>query len=234
MKDRVIAIDGPSGSGKSTITKRLASELGFTYLDTGAMFRSLAYKLNDLNIDFCKPKLDVEEAQRVRNFLEDLNFEYAPDDKRLIVIDNEDLTDRIREHRVSSLASRISKFSIVRNYLADTQRQLARKGKVILEGRDIGTVIFPNAALKFFLTADAQVRAQRRLKELQEKDPAFDGDLAKIKADVEKRDREDTQREHAPLKKASDAVEIDTSHLSVDQVIQKMKEYYHQRQEFFS
>ncbi|MEX0797880.1 MAG: (d)CMP kinase [Bacteriovoracaceae bacterium] len=233
VKDRVIAIDGPSGSGKSTITKLLANELNFTYLDTGAMFRALAYKLDQLDIDFSGQALSNEDLMKARDFLESLDFQYAPSKDVLIKINGEDLSQKIREHHVSRLASQISKFPVVREYLAKIQKDAARERPSILEGRDIGTVIFPNAALKFFLTADNDVRARRRLKQLRAKGAGGDLSLEQIKKDIEKRDQEDSRRETAPLKKAEDAIVINTSALTIEETINQMIQAYKRRQELF-
>ncbi|MBG60265.1 MAG: cytidylate kinase [Halobacteriovoraceae bacterium] len=233
MKDRVIAIDGPSGSGKSTITKLFADKIGFTYLDTGAMFRALAYKLNTLDIDFSRDTLTSTEELEVERFLDNLDFQYAPTENVLISVNGEDLTRKIREHHVSKLASQTSKFSVVREFLANLQRKIAKRSPCILEGRDIGTVIFPNAALKFYLTANSDVRAQRRLEQLQEKGKADGLTLKQIKEDIEKRDDQDTQREVAPLKKADDAFEIDTSNRTVKEVLNLMFNLFQDKESLF-
>lgn len=233
MKDRVIAIDGPSGSGKSTITKLFADKIGFTYLDTGAMFRALAYKLNTLDIDFSRDTLTSTEELEVERFLDNLDFQYAPTENVLISVNGEDLTRKIREHHVSKLASQTSKFSVVREFLANLQRKIAKRSPCILEGRDIGTVIFPNAALKIYLTANSDVRAQRRLEQLQEKGKADGLTLKQIKEDIEKRDDQDTQREVAPLKKADDAFEIDTSNRTVEEVLNLMFNLFQDKESLF-
>ena len=233
MKDKVIAIDGPSGSGKSTITKLLAKELEFTFLDTGAMFRALAYKLNQLPVDFSQENLSPKEERAVKESLEQMDFQYAPSKKILIQIDGEDLTQKIREHQVSRLASKISKHKVVRDFLAKIQRTIAKERPSILEGRDIGTVIFPNAALKFFLSASSEVRAKRRLEQLREKGKGEAYTFEQIKEDIEKRDGEDSQREVAPLKKAPDAIFLDTSSLTLSEALNKMISIYKERQELF-
>jgi len=229
MKDKVIAIDGPSGSGKSTITVKLAQKLGFTYLDTGAMFRSigLVLKINDFNI--YDPTHD--DNLKISEFLESLKFEYAPSDHVLIEINDEDYTQKIREHSVSKLASIVSKIIPVRDYLAQLQRSIALKRNSILEGRDIGTVIFPNAALKIYLTASSDVRAKRRLKELEER-----GDqninFEQIKKDIEKRDFEDMNRDIAPLKKADDAIEINSDNRDINDIVDEIAMLASKRKEF--
>lgn len=235
-KDKVIAIDGPSGSGKSTIAKIIAQKLNLTYLDTGAMFRSLAYVLNRLPIDFNKQTLTESEQQQVEQCLQEMHFEYGISPEILIRIDGEDLTSKIREHHVSAMASKISKFSIVRDYLALKQRQIALKRASILEGRDIGTVIFPKAAVKIFLTASASIRAKRRYEQLVEKDASNQQkyDQATIEKDIIARDQQDEQRTIAPLVKASDAIEIDTSSMSINEVCDRIIDEYHQRQHLFN
>jgi cytidylate kinase len=234
-KSKVIAIDGPSGSGKSTIAKLVAEQLGLTYLDTGAMFRALGYVLSKSDIDYSQEGIDSTEIYETQKILSELNFEYGVDDKILIRIDGEDLTEKIREHQVSALASQVSKFAVIRQYLKEKQREIAKLKPSVLEGRDIGTVIFPNAALKIFLTADPKVRAQRRYEQLIEKDPVNKDKFSveQILADIEARDEQDKQREIAPLVKADDAVAIDTSALDIDSVKNKIIELYYERQEHF-
>ena len=231
--DKVIAIDGPSGSGKSTITKILAQGLGFLYLDTGAMFRALAYKLDSLDIDFSKEELSPAEEEQVLKFLSELDFQYAPRKGVLIEVNGEDLSSKIREHHVSKMASKTSKFPVVRKYLKDKQREAAKKEPSILEGRDIGTVIFPNAALKFFLTASSEVRARRRLDQLKEQGKLEGLTLEKIQKDIEKRDEEDSKSALAPLKKAADAIEVDTSTMTINEVIDFMISKYREKMELF-
>jgi cytidylate kinase len=235
-KEKVIAIDGPSGSGKSTIAKIIADKLQLTYLDTGAMFRSIAYVMHKLAIDYDKPELTESESNQVATFLESLDFEYGVSNDVLIRIDGEDLTHKIREHQVSGMASMISKFPVVRNYLATIQRKIAKIKPSILEGRDIGTVIFPKAAVKIFLTASPAIRAKRRYEQLIEKDPAnIDRyDVAQIEKDIADRDKQDSSRAIAPLKKASDAIEIDTSKLTIDEVCDAIIAQYHKQQSHFA
>jgi cytidylate kinase len=233
--DKVIAIDGPSGSGKSTIAKMVSNTLSLTYLDTGAMFRAIGYSINKLDIDFSKKELSIEESTAVQNLLRSLNFEYGVDESVLIRVNGDDLTDKIREHEISTLASLTSKFSEVRNYLKSKQRDIATIKPSVLEGRDIGTVIFPNAAVKIFLTADPKVRAQRRYSQLIEKDESNKNkySVEKIMQDIEDRDAQDANRTIAPLTKAKDAIEIDTSSLSIDEVAQRIIEAYNNKKEHF-
>lgn len=208
---KVIAIDGPSGSGKSTIAKELANALGVLYIDTGAMFRAMAYIAD-------QKKIDLTEGPDLTAFLNSLKIEYGVNDKTLIRINGIDLTEKIREHHVSKLASIISQLPSVRKYLLDFQRSLALDKVCVMEGRDIGTVVFPDSFSKFFVTASVDIRAQRRLKQLQE-----NGDHSltfnQIAEDVRKRDETDMNRSVAPLKKAEDAMLLDTSSLNMADII---------------
>jgi len=208
---KVIAIDGPSGSGKSTIAKELASALGVLYIDTGAMFRAMAYIADN-------EKVELVEGSLLNDFLKSLKIEYGLSDTILIRINGIDLTDKIREHHVSALASIISQLPSVRKYLLDFQRSLALDKICVMEGRDIGTVVFPNSFCKFFITASVDIRAQRRLKQLRDQ-----GDnnisLEQIIQDVLKRDETDMNRAFAPLKKSEDALLLDTTNLAMKDVI---------------
>ncbi|RPJ77211.1 MAG: (d)CMP kinase, partial [Alphaproteobacteria bacterium] len=208
---KVIAIDGPSGSGKSTIAKELARALGVLYIDTGAMFRALGYVADEKNIE-------LVEGAKLNAFLDSLKVEYDVNENILIRINDQDLTEKIREHHVSGLASIISQLPSVRKYLLDFQRSLARDKICVMEGRDIGTVVFPDSFCKFFITASVDIRAERRLKQLRE-----NGDqkitLSQIAEDVRKRDETDMNRSVAPLKKAEDAMLLDTSALNMADVI---------------
>ena len=223
---KVIAIDGPSGSGKSTIAKHLSQKLGLTYLDTGAMFRAISIILDRTNIE-------TEIGMTKKLALVD--FVYRNEDKVFVSIDGEDLSEKIREHEVSKLASFYSQFDAVRTFLAQIQRQIAGQRPSILEGRDIGTIIFPDAAIKIFLTADTKVRAKRRLDQLISKDPTNDQKytIESILNDIKDRDKRDSNRETAPLVKAQDAVEIDTSFFSIPQVEQKIIDIYNTKKEIF-
>lgn len=208
---QVIAIDGPSGSGKSTIARDLAQALKVLYIDTGAMFRAIAYVANE-------QKIVLTEGEDLKKFLASLKVEYGVSPEILIRINGNDLTEKIREHHVSRLASIISQLPSVRKFLLDFQRALALDKICVMEGRDIGTVVFPNSFCKFFITASVDIRAERRLKQLQE-----GGDqsvsLEQIKDDVRKRDDTDMNREVAPLKKAEDAMLLDTTKLGLVDII---------------
>lgn len=208
---QVIAIDGPSGSGKSTVAKELARALNVLYIDTGAMFRALGFFAD-------QQKIELVEGPGLTTFLNSIQMDYGVSSTVLIRINGVDLTEKIREHHVSKLASIISQLPSVRKYLLDFQRALALDKVCVMEGRDIGTVVFPNSFCKFFITASVDIRAIRRLKQLQE-----GGDnsitLEQIKDDVRKRDETDMNRVVAPLKKADDAMLLDTTELNLADTI---------------
>jgi cytidylate kinase len=209
--EKVIAIDGPSGSGKSTIARTLANELGVLYIDTGAMFRAMAYAVNTAGIPFI-------ESEILTNFLAHLKLEYYVNNSLSIKINNEELAEKIREHYVSHQASVISQLPSIRTFLLNFQRSLAQNQICVMEGRDIGTIVFPNSFSKFFITASVEVRAQRRLEQLR-----ANGDmtisLQNIIEDVKKRDDSDMNRVVAPLKRAEDALNVDTTNLSLVDVV---------------
>jgi len=217
-KDPVIALDGPSGSGKSTVAKLVAQRLGLTYIDTGAMFRSVAFALQHLGIDFTQDKLSPEQDKQIHQFFHDHRFSYDVGPGVLVELDNLNLTDRIREHHVSRLASHVSKHEVIRTFLAQWQRDIVKNRSAILDGRDIGTVIFPNAVLKCYLTASSKERAQRRLGELQARGEE-NLDYETVLADIEERDHQDMTRAIAPLKRAHDAVEVDTTGKSIPEIV---------------
>lgn len=220
-KDQVIALDGPSGSGKSTVAKMIARELDLIYIDTGAMFRAAAYALQHTGIDFNKEKLDESENKLIEKFFHDHRFQFAPEPGVLILLDNLNLTDVIREHHVSRLASQISKHKVIRDFLAAWQREIVQDRPAILDGRDIGTVIFPNAILKVFLTASAEERANRRFEELKERGQT-ELDYETILKDIKDRDFVDMNREIAPLKKAADGIELDSTGKTIPQIVNEI------------
>jgi len=209
----VLAIDGPSGSGKSTVAKKAAAEMNLVHIDTGAMFRALGYHFNSQGVELTSEALVGK--------LDDLLVKYCPSDGVLIEINGVDLTQKIREHQVSGLASQISQIPMVRKFLLNFQRELASQRPCVMEGRDIGTVVFPDAFCKIFLTASADIRATRRLKELEERGETGHS-LEELKKDVIERDEKDRNRTEAPLKQASDAILLDTSDLTLEQVIAKV------------
>lgn len=224
-KTKIIAIDGPSGSGKSTIAKIIADDLDLTYLDTGALYRAIAYTLDSKNIS-------EKDTEAIRATLADLKFEYGKSESKLIVINGENLTQKIREHKVSELASKYSKLPVVRDFLCSFQRDFAQTNPSVLEGRDIGTVIFPDAALKIFLTADPKIRAKRRLEQLEEMGEDTIS-LDALLSDIKKRDQADISRAIAPLRKAEDAIEVDTSSKNIAEITKLIKDLYSENSFFF-
>jgi cytidylate kinase len=206
----VVTIDGPSGAGKSTISKILAGKLGYQYLDTGALYRAVAWKIRDENAD-------PEDAESLGSVLE--NIEITFEEERILV-NGTDVTSRIREPEIGELSSRVSAKPMVRKHLFALQRDFGLKGKVVIEGRDIGTVILPEAANKFFLDASPEERARRRYKELSEK--SDNCSLNKTIEAMNKRDRRDSARQDSPLKRTEDMVYIDTSSLSIEEVVSRM------------
>ncbi len=217
-KDQVIALDGPSGSGKSTVAKMVAQQLDLIYIDTGAMFRAVAYGLQHTGIDFTQAKLALADEKLIESFFHDHRFQFAPQSGVLVMLDNLNLTDVIREHHVSKLASQISKYKVIREFLAQWQRSIVKDRPAILDGRDIGTVIFPNAIVKVFLTASAQERAQRRFEELKARGQ-LEHDFESILKDIQERDHEDMTREIAPLKQAEDGIVLDSTGKSVPEMV---------------
>ena len=212
-----IAIDGPAGAGKSTIARRLAQELGYYYVDTGAIYRTVAYFLDLLGIS---PK-DIDGVTR---YLDELTVEIEYDDegKQHMIMNGMDVSDEIRTQDISQNASLVSAHAIVRDLLLDMQRDVAKKHNVIMDGRDIGTVVLPRATVKIFLTASAEVRAQRRTDEMLAKGQKVN--YAQVLKDIQQRDYQDTHREVAPLKQAKDAVRVDTSELDIDGVVAAIRE----------
>jgi len=212
LKDIKIAIDGPSGAGKSTLARRIARELGIIYLDTGAMYRAVALKAIRLGID-------TRDHEGVASIMPDINIavDYQ-DGVQRIYLDGEDVSSAIRTNEVSMGASNVSAFPEVRARLVALQQEIARHNPVVMDGRDIGTKVIPDAGLKIFLTATAEERARRRYLELQEKG-LLDKTFEELVAEIEERDHNDSTREHSPLKKADDAVEIDSTGKSVGELV---------------
>ena len=211
-----IAIDGPAGAGKSTIAKALAKELGYHYVDTGAIYRTVAYFLDLLDIS---PR-DVDGVTR---YIDELNIEieYDEEGKQHMLMNGMDVTDDIRTQEISQKASLVSAHAVVRDMLLDMQRNLAKKHNVIMDGRDIGTVVLPKATVKIFLTASPEIRARRRYDELVAK--GTETTYEKVLAEVKQRDHQDSTRAIAPLKKAKDAHLVDSSELDIDGVIAAIK-----------
>ena len=212
-----VAIDGPAGAGKSTIAKRLAKELGYVYVDTGAIYRTVAYFFDLWGVS---PK-DIDGISRYIDELY-IDIEYDEEGVQHMLMNGIDVTDDIRTPEISQKASLISAHAIVRDMLLDMQRDVAKLYDVIMDGRDIGTVVLPKATVKIFLTASAEVRAQRRCDELIAK--GMKANYNQVLKDIQQRDYQDTHREVAPLKMCRDSVKLDTSDLDIDGVIAAMKE----------
>ena len=211
-----IAIDGPAGAGKSTIAKRLAKELGYRYVDTGAIYRTVAYFFDLWGVS---PK----DIDGIRRYIDELNIdiEYDEDGLQHMIMNGIDVTGDIRTQDISQKASLISAHAIVRDAMMDMQRDAAKKYNVIMDGRDIGTVVLPKANVKIFLTASAEVRAQRRTEELIAKGQK--ANFATILKEIQQRDFQDTHREVAPLKMCRDSIKVDTSELDIDGVVAKIR-----------
>ena len=211
-----IAIDGPAGAGKSTIAKALAKELGYHYVDTGAIYRTVAYFLDLLGVS---PK-DVDGVSR---YIDELTIDITYDEtgKQHMIMNGQDVSDEIRTQDISQKASLVSAHAVVRDVLLDMQRDVAKKNNVIMDGRDIGTVVLPKATVKIFLTATPEVRARRRTDELVAK--GQQADFEQTLKDIKQRDYQDTNRPIAPLKQAKDAVLVDTSDMDIDTVLATIK-----------
>ena len=212
-----VAIDGPAGAGKSTIARRLAKELGYYYVDTGAIYRTVAYFFDLWGVS---PK-DIDGITRYIDELT-VGIEYDEDGLQHMIMNGMDVTNDIRTQDIGQKASLISAHAIVREMLLDMQRDVAKQHNVIMDGRDIGTVVLPKATVKIFLTASAEVRAKRRTDELTAKGQK--ADYNKVLKEIQQRDYQDTHREIAPLKLARDSVKVDTSELDIDGVIAAIKE----------
>ena len=210
-----IAIDGPAGAGKSTIAKKLAADLGYVYVDTGAMYRAMAYYFLQNGIDAKDEKAIADACPKV-----DVTIQYV-DGEQQVILNGENVNGVIRKEEVGNMASATSVYPVVRTKLVDLQRQLAARENVIMDGRDIGTVVLPNANVRIFLTASSKVRAQRRFDELTAKGVACNID--EIEKDIIDRDYRDMHRETSPLKQADDAVLLDSSNLDIDGVVAAMK-----------
>lgn len=212
-----VAIDGPSGAGKSTMARQLAAELGFVYVDTGAIYRTVGYHM-------CMMGISGKDADGVRLLIDDVNLriEYPEDGLQHMILNGVDVTADIRTPEISRCASDVSAHSFVRDFLLDTQRELARTHSVVMDGRDIGTVVLPRADVKIFLTASAEVRAKRRFLELQAMGQKTTYET--VLSDMKQRDLQDSTRKIAPLRRAKDAVLLDSSNLTREQTSKKLRE----------
>ena len=217
MKYVSVAVDGPAGSGKSTITKMVAKSLGFNYVDTGAMYRALTY-------NFLANGLDELEEEKIKGLLSETEFkvEYV-DGVQYVYVNDEEVSDKIRTAEVSKFTSLFAKSPAVRDFLIDTQRNLANTNNIIMDGRDIASVVLPNADVKIFLTASVEERARRRMLDFERQGIA-NVDFEKVKEDIKARDWQDENRDIAPLVKVDSATLLDTTCLTIDEVVEKMTE----------
>jgi cytidylate kinase len=209
MKE-VITIDGPSGAGKSTISKLLAKRLGYKYLDTGALYRAVAWKAKEESID-------IDDEAALDEVLNNIEINLA---EEKVFVNGEEVTTLIRTAEIGELSSRVSAIPAVREYLFSIQREAGMKGKVVIEGRDTGTAIFPEAENKFFLDANIEERARRRSNDLKSDDPGIT--IEETIKDLEKRDTRDSTRESSPLKKTGDMAHIDSTRLTIDEVVNEI------------
>ena len=212
-----IAIDGPVAAGKSTIARMVAAKLGFTYIDSGAMYRALAWAA-------IERKTEAANAAEVVALLDRLRIELVPQSEgaNLVLVDHEDVTGKIRTQGIGDLASKLSEIPEVRKRMVALQQEMARGGGVVMEGRDIQTVVLPEAEVKIFLTAPAEERAERRCLELKQRGYAANYD--EVLAEIQGRDRRDMTREHSPLRAAPEAVHVDTGGLTIEQVVERVLE----------
>jgi len=211
-----VAIDGPAGAGKSTIAKLISREMGYIYVDTGAMYRAMA-------VYFSKNKVNPEDESAINEAVKnvDIKIEYQNGEQQ-VILNGENVTGLLRTEETGNMASKTSKYKEVRSKLVELQRELAKTTDVVMDGRDIGTTVLPDAFVKIYLTASSDARAKRRYDELVAKGEQCD--LSAIKEDIEKRDYQDMHREISPLKQAEDAVLLDTSDMNIEQVIAAMRD----------
>jgi len=213
-KDIIIAIDGPSGVGKSTVSKKVAERLGLIYIDTGAMYRSVALSLKNSSVS-------PSDLVNVESHLLSLTIEFKRNNHaNLVFLNGLDVSTEIRTKEISELSSKVSSIASVREYARRLQQEMGESGGVVMEGRDIGTVIFPDAEVKIFLTASNEVRAKRRLGDYKDGNATLD----EVMKELSERDKRDEDRELAPLRKAKDAIEIDTGDMTIEEVVEKIIE----------
>ncbi|MCG8687900.1 MAG: (d)CMP kinase [Desulfobacterales bacterium] len=213
MTYRIVTIDGPAGAGKTTVSKALAKELGCVYVDTGALYRGVAYEISNQQVDW-------KDEAKLSAFLDTLDLTFLMEGQDLILTSSgKDITGFIRTPEITMLASDTSALPMVRKALLGIQKHIAATRDAVFEGRDMGTAVFPNAPFKFFLSADIETRAQRRYEEMG----TAGVELDKVKTDMAKRDKNDAGRQTSPLKPADDAILVDSTHMSVPQVVEKMR-----------
>ena len=213
-KEMIITIDGPAGAGKSTVSKMLAKKLGYIYLDTGSLYRALAYKV-------VKNKIKLEDMEALNHLCSNISIVLKNSEGQMkVYVDEEDVGDKIRTEEIGLAASKISAYAVVRQRLLQLQREAGRNGGIVAEGRDMGSVVFPKADFKFYLDADIKERIKRRHKELLGKGNS--SELLAIQKDMETRDNQDSKREIAPLKPTSSSIIIDSTKLSLQEVVDKI------------
>ena len=223
MKKKItVAIDGPSGSGKSTTARLSAKQLSYTYIDTGAMYRAITLHILNQNVPLKKTNKIVQEAAEVQ-----IQFTRTGDQLE-VLLDGKNVTDKIREPSIDKAVGQVSEIPGVRAILVNLQRSLAEDGGVVMEGRDIGTRVFPNADLKFFMDADLETRAKRREQQLLEQ--GIEMDFETVKQEIINRDKRDSEREESPLRAAKDAILIDTTNLSIDEQVQMIVQHVKEKE----
>ncbi|ARF15465.1 MULTISPECIES: (d)CMP kinase [Sporosarcina] len=216
-----IAIDGPAAAGKSTIAKLVAKKLGYTYIDTGAMYRAITYKV-------LQSAIDLRNEEEITRLIAQTEIELQPDEQvQKVLLDGIEVTDAIRSHEVTTNVSAIAALTSVRDLLVAKQQNLAAESSVVMDGRDIGTAVLPEAELKIFMTASVEERAERRL--LEEQKRGMKSDYETLKREISERDRADSERKISPLKKAEDAITIDTTGKTIEEVTNSIVEYAEKR-----
>ncbi|MBE9486693.1 MAG: (d)CMP kinase [Chloroflexi bacterium] len=225
-KELIVAIDGPSGAGKSTLSKALARKIGYINIDTGAMYRSVALLAD-------RQRVNVADEKALRQLCSNLRIEFVRDaEQERVIVNGEDVSMAIRTPEVSLLTTKVAASRVVREAMVDLQRRMGQSGGVVLEGRDIGTVVFPQAEVKFFLSATVEERGRRRYDELLARGMAVD--LQQTIIEIKARDAADSAREHGPLRRADDAADIDSTKLTIDEVLAEMLKIIAERRQAFS
>ena len=223
----IVAIDGPAATGKSTTAKGVAKVLNFTHLDTGAMYRAVTYGLIENKVEFT-------DFSSIGTYLSDLKLKFLKKDKvTSILLNDSDITQNIRSNNINENVSEVSSIKVVREFMVKFQREMADNIDCVLEGRDIGTVVFPNADFKFFIVANDDTRASRRLKDLIKVGDKNPDEFQSVLQELSLRDHKDSTRNHSPLRKADDAFEIDTTHLTIDEVVNKIVNIVNQKRTLY-